>query len=227
MDNNITWITVKGRHVPIKKGQSKEDAINEAFGFVRFGSAPNSGKSTNHITGGEENGISAFEYDEKGFNIHSVREGNTLSSFLNESRTRTPYAITGEKLKDAGFDGEPLFKNPEQQKTKVDIFKERERLENRLKEKFEKTETNPDIKVEHSTVIYTEDGKAIKDEHYKGEFKSFAFDENYSPSDVKETAKRLGIKHGDIFYTYGKTTYFKPKKDFDGRSATDVLREKN
>ena len=27
-DNIETWITVKGNHIPIKKGQSKEDAIN-------------------------------------------------------------------------------------------------------------------------------------------------------------------------------------------------------
>ena len=30
-DEDITWITVRGRHIPIKEGQSKEDAINEAF----------------------------------------------------------------------------------------------------------------------------------------------------------------------------------------------------
>ena len=26
------WITVKGNHVPIKKGQSQEEAIKQAFG---------------------------------------------------------------------------------------------------------------------------------------------------------------------------------------------------
>ena len=30
-DDDITSITVRGRHNPIKEGQSKEDAINEAF----------------------------------------------------------------------------------------------------------------------------------------------------------------------------------------------------
>lgn len=28
-DDDITWITVKGNHIPIKKGQSKEDAVKE------------------------------------------------------------------------------------------------------------------------------------------------------------------------------------------------------
>lgn len=31
-EDDVEWITVRGRHIPIKKGQSKEDAINEAFG---------------------------------------------------------------------------------------------------------------------------------------------------------------------------------------------------
>lgn len=30
-DDDITWITVRGRHIPIKEGQTKEDAIKEAF----------------------------------------------------------------------------------------------------------------------------------------------------------------------------------------------------
>lgn len=30
-EDDIEWITVRGRHIPIKKGQSKEDAIKEAF----------------------------------------------------------------------------------------------------------------------------------------------------------------------------------------------------
>lgn len=30
-DDDIQWITVKGNHIPIKKGQSKEDAINKFF----------------------------------------------------------------------------------------------------------------------------------------------------------------------------------------------------
>lgn len=30
-DDDITWITVKGNHIPIKKGQSKGDAVKEFF----------------------------------------------------------------------------------------------------------------------------------------------------------------------------------------------------
>jgi len=31
-DEDITWITINGRHIPIKEGQSREDAISSAFG---------------------------------------------------------------------------------------------------------------------------------------------------------------------------------------------------
>lgn len=30
-DEEITWITVKGNHIPIKKGENKEDAIKSFF----------------------------------------------------------------------------------------------------------------------------------------------------------------------------------------------------
>lgn len=36
-DDDITWITVKGNHIPIKKGQSKGDAVKEFFESKKSG----------------------------------------------------------------------------------------------------------------------------------------------------------------------------------------------
>lgn len=38
-DDDITWITVKGNHIPIKKGQSKEDAVKEFLESKKSGSS--------------------------------------------------------------------------------------------------------------------------------------------------------------------------------------------
>lgn len=38
-DEDITWITVKGNHIPIKKGQNKGDAIKEFFESKKSGSS--------------------------------------------------------------------------------------------------------------------------------------------------------------------------------------------
>lgn len=45
-DDDITWITVKGNHIPIKKGQSKGDAVKEFFESKKSGEKKTITKST-------------------------------------------------------------------------------------------------------------------------------------------------------------------------------------
>ena len=45
-DDDITWITVKGNHIPIKKGQSKGDAVKEFFESKKSGEKKTTAKST-------------------------------------------------------------------------------------------------------------------------------------------------------------------------------------
>lgn len=51
-DDDIQWITVKGNHIPIKKGESKEDAISKFFESKKSGqkSPENSTKKDKGIT---------------------------------------------------------------------------------------------------------------------------------------------------------------------------------
>lgn len=44
-DDDITWITVKGNHIPIKKGQNKEDAVKEFFESKKSGKKVDKAKS--------------------------------------------------------------------------------------------------------------------------------------------------------------------------------------
>lgn len=46
-DDDITWITVKGNHIPIKKGQSKGDAVKEFFESKKSGGGKSENKSDN------------------------------------------------------------------------------------------------------------------------------------------------------------------------------------
>lgn len=45
-DDDIQWITVKGNHIPIKKGESKEDAINKFFESKGAKSTPSKPKES-------------------------------------------------------------------------------------------------------------------------------------------------------------------------------------
>ena len=45
-DDDIQWITVKGNHIPIKSGQSKEDAVKEFFEAKESGGKSGNGQKT-------------------------------------------------------------------------------------------------------------------------------------------------------------------------------------
>ena len=49
-DEDITWITVKGNHIPIKKGQSKRDAVKEFFESKKSGGSKSEEDTGNHLT---------------------------------------------------------------------------------------------------------------------------------------------------------------------------------
>ena len=47
VDDDIQWITVKGNHIPIKSGQSKEDAVKEFFEAKESGGKSESAQKKN------------------------------------------------------------------------------------------------------------------------------------------------------------------------------------
>lgn len=66
-DEDITWITVRGRHIPIKEGQSKGEAIKEAF---------NKSGEKSHKSGGEK---SKSGSEPKRIDTYQIKQYNVIS----------------------------------------------------------------------------------------------------------------------------------------------------
>lgn len=74
-DEDITWITVRGRHIPIKEGQSKGEAIKEAF---------NKSGEKSHKSGGEKSAKKYTHEEEK----KSVGKSGVTKSFHDAAKER-------------------------------------------------------------------------------------------------------------------------------------------
>ena len=77
--------------------------------YVRFGDLPKDGKSTNHLTGKKEKGVSVIEAKQNLFTgeIELVPYGSPTFMWV---QNRPMYEVTGEYV-GKGSDGEPLLKN--------------------------------------------------------------------------------------------------------------------
>lgn len=92
-DEDITWITVKGNHIPIKKGQNKGDAIKEFFESKKSGSSKSDKGATSKSAPAKSESKSAGKKSDNGgskgnFNLkktygdlwdkHKIESGSAL-----------------------------------------------------------------------------------------------------------------------------------------------------
>jgi len=91
---------------------SEEDDV-----YVRFGDIPEDERSTNHVDGSKEKGVSAYSakilgtHDDRDAPAEFVPRGNKLQQIL-LLRKRDTYLITGEEV-GRGEDGEPVLSDVE------------------------------------------------------------------------------------------------------------------
>ena len=71
-DDNITWITMKGNHIPIKEGQTKEEAVKEFLAKKGEGSAKHGSGSYIKVKGASQMGSIPDNVAEK--HIKTVKE---------------------------------------------------------------------------------------------------------------------------------------------------------
>ena len=109
-DDDIQWITVKGNHIPIKKGQSKEDAVKSFFEHqAGKNDVPQGVKWTPTNKKGEGTGNKKVEKKEK-YNIQHGAKISDIESMINAHADKKEYKswkeeeeYVAEKLKEEGI----------------------------------------------------------------------------------------------------------------------------
>ena len=145
-DKDIEWITVKGNHIPVKKGQSKEDAVKEFIESKQGGSDKNNSRANRQ----------AAEYEKLKDKIDTIKTAK-------EKITKEYKNITSEEANKLFEQANKIYENfiiPSNLSDKdydeiTDIFQE---LEDFVVEKNTNKEWgSKQPKKEEKTKVYTED----------------------------------------------------------------------
>lgn len=130
-DDDITWITVKGNHIPIKKGQSKGDAVKEFFESKKSGEKKTITKSTSknlkRSWKSEGSGKAKYKVGQK---VSVGGKEYEVSAVKSANLSKEPYY----KLSNGEWRHENEIK--ESDKPKVDSVKARNALRSEIKNTF-------------------------------------------------------------------------------------------
>lgn len=235
-DEDVEWITVKGNHIPVKKGQSREDAIEQFIEDKRTGAYSDRNKSNRSIVA-ELEGKDNITTLSKKLKIPSKELKDTLFTdewhHTNKNYTKTNYYYTDAYL-DLQKKGEITQENIDKYnlnnfqiraikdswgKLETKLKRKDDNIIDKLKDKFKNDKILSDIFSKIDDRAKKNDGLALEEvrryynEYIKGERDYSSLIENISFFSEEERAKRKQAKNE--IQESDKMFNFKKEKNMD------------